>query len=238
MPCSHKRTTFSIALVRQLKFFQKHKNIPNTLGNLAKSTATDARGFRGGGGKVVSGGKFIVTTKSYKEKRKRILLRWLRMLRLPPGEAEQTLLLMERPKKRSKESWLHLLSSITAGGGWKDSWSLVVCSAVKKQPSEPLRDKELMICISHWDGMLQRMARVKLTDFVKNKVHPDPPTALKKGRELISGAGRCREFYQASLHTASFSSSVKYLWKWSSGLLVMKFLFSHKEGHDLWSGSR
>lgn len=192
----------------------------------------------GGGGKVVSGGKFIVTTKSYKEKRKRILLRWLRMLRLPPGEAEQTLLLMERPKKRSKESWLHLLSSITAGGGWKDSWSLVVCSAVKKQPSEPLRDKELMICISHWDGMLQRMARVKLTDFVKNKVHPDPPTALKKGRELISGAGRCREFYQTSLHTASFSSSVKYLWKWSSGLLVMKFLFSHKDGHDLWSGSR
>lgn len=34
-----------------------------------------------------------------------------------PGEAEQTLLLMERPEKRSKESWLHLLSSITAGGG-------------------------------------------------------------------------------------------------------------------------
>lgn len=82
-----------------------------------------------GGGKVVSGGKFIVTTKSYNEKRKRIRLRWLRMLRLrgrqliiravcnreglgtrlggggcggrgkQPGEAEQTLLSMDRKTK-------------------------------------------------------------------------------------------------------------------------------------------
>lgn len=83
-----------------------------------------------------------------------------------PREAEQTLLLMERPEKRSKESWLHLLSSITAGGGLKD------CGGVfhhLKQASEPQPDKELMICISRRNGMLQRRAAVKLIDFVKNK---------------------------------------------------------------------
>lgn len=250
MPCSHKRTTFSIALVRQSKFFQKHKNIPNTLWNLARTE----RDMRKGGVK----GKIHYYNQKLQIRREDVSLRGRQLVM-------RAALNREGLKTRLGGGWCEEVVRAATSWGWantaidgktKETIKGILASFAlidhrwrwvkglsesggvfhrQKQASEPPPDKELMICVSHRDGMLQRMATVKLTDFVKNKTRwpPLPNCPLKKGRELISGAGQCQEFYQARRHNASFSSSVKYLWKWSSGLLVMKFLLPQKEGHDL-----